>query len=200
MLLIFSLLITLFAGCDTEQDTFTTSTDSVLTEDAQPITKPSLTPSEEPNTTEEPTKKPTQTPASNGNSSSNLKEIVFPVYPCGEKGEEVLELAKSLREKYVSKDGPGMVRFIALNYDYSEQDILYGVYHSGWEQKCSEIIEMTLKGQDYISKYNLLVELSRFPYIEKDMMSAIENRNIDWNEQAYKMAKDFAPYKKQKVN
>ena len=97
--------------------------------------KPTVTPW--PIATPCPTPTPGPTPSVSQIEVPKSEQISFPVYKCGEKGEEVLALVKSLREEdyYHSSD---LIELLSAEYNYSEQDILYGVYNSGWKEWCTK--------------------------------------------------------------
>lgn len=130
-----------------------------------------------------PTPTPGPTPSVSQIEVPKNEQISFPVYKCGEKGEEVLALVKSLREEdyYHSSD---LIELLSAEYNYSEQDILYGVYNSGWKEWCTEIATARIE-QRPLSEYALLKEIATtFPYIEEDVVYAVAHCGADWNQEA----------------
>lgn len=143
--------------------------------------KPTVTPW--PIATPCPTPTPGPTPSVSQIEVPKSEQISFPVYKCGEKGEEVLALVKSLREEdyYHSSD---LIELLSAEYNYSEQDILYGVYNSGWKEWCTKRATAEIERRA-LSEHQLLKELaSSLPYIEEDIVYAVEHCGADWNQEA----------------
>lgn len=131
-----------------------------------------------------PTPTPGPTPSVSQIEVPKNEQISFPVYKCGEKGEEVLALVKSLREEAPNSYPNGLIELLSAEYNYSEQDILYGVYNSGWKEWCTEIATARIE-QRPLSEYELLKEIATtFPYIEEDVVYAVEHCGADWNQEA----------------
>lgn len=124
---------------------------------------------------------PTPTPAVSEVSSSNTSAITYNVYPCGEKGEEVLELVKTLREKNPTHSPESLIELLTADYNYSQDDILYGVYHSDWKERCIKLVKSKTNNR-VMSEHTILKEMAELPYIEEDITYAIKNSDVDWNE------------------
>lgn len=141
---------------------------------------PTATP--RPTTTPWPAPTPGPTPSISQIEGPKKEHLSFPVYKCGEKGEEVLELVKSLREKNPTYSDEPLISFLTENYDYNQNDILYGVYNSGWKDKCIEIVIAKTTNRTF-SEYAILKEIvNQTPYIEEDVIYAMKNSSVDWNE------------------
>lgn len=144
--------------------------------------KPTVTPW--PIATPWPTPTPGPTPSISQIKVDATKPISFHVYKCGEKGEEVLELVKSLRAEKPHLYDDDLIELLSDEYNYSEQDILYGVYNSGWKEWCTKRATAEIERRA-LSEHQLLKELaSSLPYIEEDIVYAVEHCGADWNQEA----------------
>ena len=105
------------------------------------------------------------------------------VYTCSERGEEALEAAKALREK---KSGIPIyfVKKMREEYDFSEEDVLYAVYNSGWKEKTVEWSKSALENKPYSRVGLINYFYPRWPFIEADVLYGVDNCGADWNEQA----------------
>ena len=132
------------------------------------------------------TSTPMPTPLVSQIKATYTEKLQFNEYTCGEKGEEVLELVKSLREENPNLSRSRLVELLSTEYEYSEQDVMYGVYNSGWKEFCLEIVKNRVENGTQ-SKMGLLKYLGKnYPFIEEDLVYAVENCEADWNEQAVK--------------
>ena len=143
--------------------------------------KPTATSTPVPTATPMPTAKPTP--------SVSEIEVVVPtqapghVYTCSERGEEALEAVKALRENY-SGIPNAIAKKMREEYDFSEEDVLYAVYNSGWTEKTVEWSKSALENKPY-SRVGLINYFHpRWPFIEADVLYGVDNCGADWNEQA----------------
>lgn len=144
--------------------------------------KPTATPRPTPTAIPIPT--PAPTPSISQIDGPKPPQISFNVYECGEKGEEVLELVTSLREENQYLTATKIIELLSTEYNYSTEDVLYGVYNSGWSSTCITYAKANIKNGSY-SKTGLIKELASFlPYIEEDLIYAVENCEADWNQEA----------------
>lgn len=149
-----------------------------------PTATPRPTATRWPMPTDIPIPTPGPTPSISQIEGKAKKTISFKTYKCGEKGEEVLALVKSLREERPNSYPNDLIKSLSDEYDYSEQDILYGVYNSGWKEWCTEIAQAQIDDGEF-SEHRLLEYMaSSFPYIEEDTVYAVENCVADWNKEA----------------
>lgn len=211
LFLVLSLIVTLFAGCDTDQGGLAPSTDSELTEDGQPASESGIVPSEEPDITEEPaattaptnlpnvteaplpteapeptaTPKPTATPAVSEITVNAKKVADFNTYSCSERGEEAKAIVLQLREQQPRLRGTKpMMNELKTNYDFSEEDILWAVYTSGWPEEALHYANSIIKNHDF-SRLLLLDSLNDdFSYIESDVRYALDNCTANWKQEA----------------
>lgn len=149
-----------------------------------PTATPKPTKNPWPTPTNIPIPTPGPTPSIRQIDGVKKKPIPFRTYKCGEKGEEVLALVKTLREEDADISPYRLVDLLSEEYEYSEQDILYGVYNSDWKEWCTEFAELQVDDGEF-SKHRLLEYLGTYyEFIEEDLVYAVEHCDADWNEEA----------------
>ena len=156
--------------------------------------KPAATPWPMP--TDIPIPTPGPTPSISQIKGDTTKQVSFHVYKCGEKGEEVLELVKSLREEEPHLYDDDLIELLSDEYNYSEQDILYGVYNSGWKEWCTTVAKAQIERSAFSENHLLEYMATSFPFIEEDVVYAVENCGADWSQEAVESLERhlFGPY------
>jgi hypothetical protein len=149
-------------------------------------------PTSTPKPTEKPWPQPTQFPIPTPGPTPSIRQIgkteqpklSYPTYECGEKGEEVLELVKTLQEEHPFWIEMDVIEELESKYDYSEQDILYGVYNNDWKEDCLSRAKWRIE-DGAVSRARLL-EFMTFDFhnTEEDLVYAVDNCGADWNQEA----------------